>query len=157
MFKQTLIALVLCLAAVTVSGADGGPGHGWGDDIDWKTFTEGKAASAETGKPLMLIIHKSWCGACKALKPKFGASAEIAALAKSFVMVNVEDDEEPTDSQFSPDGGYIPRILYMSADGKVQPDVYNKEGSDKYKYYYSDAGSVKTGMENAVSHFKNDA
>ena len=52
---------------------------------------------------------------------------------------------------------FATRDCAAGADGKVQPDVYNKEGSDKYKYYYSDAGSVKTGMENAVSHFKTDA
>ena len=73
-------------------------------------------ASKASGPPLPCAPR---CGT--ALKPKFGASAEIAALAKSFVMVNVEDDEEPTDSQFSPDGGYIPRILYMSASRPAVP------------------------------------
>jgi protein-disulfide reductase (glutathione) len=48
----------------------------------------------------------------------------------------LEDDEEPADDAFKPDGGYIPRIFYLDPkDQKVRTDIYNKAGSDKYKYH----------------------
>eukprot|EP00729_Bicosta_minor_P000581 gene581-30140_t len=63
------------------------------------------------------------------------------------------DDEEPSGTEFSPDGGYIPRILFLNSAGDVQNEVYNKQGSDQYKYYYSDSGAVLKGMQDAAEHF----
>ncbi|KAJ8040226.1 Thioredoxin domain-containing protein 12 [Holothuria leucospilota] len=134
-FLLLLLSITLTISRVSSENR----GRGFGGNIDWKTLDDGLALAKESNKPLMLIIHKSWCGACKALKPKFASSLAIETMSNEFVMVNVEDDEEPTDRQFTPDGGYIPRILFLSPDGKVQTELKNKLGNPKYHYYYSDA------------------
>ena len=42
-----------------------GKGNGLGEHFNWVSLSEGLKLSNEQKKPLMLIIHKSWCGACR--------------------------------------------------------------------------------------------
>lgn len=105
----------------------------------------------------MVVIHKSWCGACKALGPKIASSEEIASLAPELVMVNVLDDEEPTGDlakEYSPDGGYIPRVLFVHPEGRVLPEFFNEGGNPKYKYFYADPAMLTNTMRRAIEWSK---
>lgn len=106
-----------------------------------------KAASEK--KPLMLLIHRTWCGACKSLRPKFASSKEIEQLAVNFVMVKSADESEFADEQFSPDGGYIPRILFFDDAGRHMEDIVQRE--DKYKYFHPDPSSIVKAMSQALA------
>ncbi len=47
----------------------------------------------------------------------------------------MQDDEEPAGAEYKPDGGYIPRIIYLEpSTGEPRTDIYNTQGSEKYKY-----------------------
>lgn len=66
----TAVALVgIVLADFDDSSEDGGVSagvdNGLGEHIDWSTLDDGLSRAKQENKPLMLIIHKSWCGACK--------------------------------------------------------------------------------------------
>lgn len=96
--------------------------NGWNDKIDWQPSLEATLSKVkESGKPGMIVIHKSWCGACKALKPKFAESSSIEQLSENFVMYNALDDDEPKGEEFKPDGGYIPRMVIF-----LKPFIFSK-------------------------------
>ncbi|KAK3089631.1 hypothetical protein FSP39_005211 [Pinctada imbricata] len=142
---DVLTSLVLFLVFLSCTLANE-LAKGWGDHIDWKTLDDGMYLSKEQNKPLMLVIHKSWCGACKALKPKFAESEKIKELSQHFIMVNAGDDDEPRDDQYTPDGGYIPRVLFLDPEGKVRKEYYNVDGNANYKYYYPMTEHIEKSM-----------
>lgn len=106
-FAKALFGLIFDRVQCTsLSGKD----NGFGNNYVWAGSLEsGLQIATHHQKPMMLIIHKSWCSACKNLKPKFAESADIQSLSKHFVMVNLVDEEEPRGIAFAPDGNYIPR------------------------------------------------
>lgn len=113
-----LLALLQLVLSAPYNGAEVSPSgedvHATWGPYSWQTLEAGKAESLRSGKPLLLLIWKTWCGACKSLRPKFAASSDIAAEAPGFVMVNVVDDEEPSDALYKPEGaGYSAlRLLF---------------------------------------------
>nr|XP_026500242.1 thioredoxin domain-containing protein 12-like [Vanessa tameamea] len=135
--------------------AQGGRDNGFGNSYVWAGSLEsGLQIATHHKKPVMVIIHKSWCSACKNLKPKFANSTEIQTLSKHFVMVNLLDEEEPKNHTYSPDGTYIPRILFISPKGSVDHDIYNEEGSSQHKYFYSRPEQIAKSMRKVLDKYK---
>ena len=50
----------------------------------------------------MVVIHKSWCGACKRLGPDFAATKEVTELSSEFVMIVRHDTRHLSFSRVHP-------------------------------------------------------
>ena len=125
------------------------PANGWGEGIAWRSFEEGQAEAKALGRPMMLVVWTSWCPNCRALKKPFSKNDEIRELSHQFVMVNVDQDELPMVSRIGPDGDYIPRVIFLDAEGEVDTAVLNSKRR-RSLYFYSPVDDVPAKMREAL-------
>uniref|UniRef100_A0AC34QPL5 Thioredoxin domain-containing protein n=1 Tax=Panagrolaimus sp. JU765 TaxID=591449 RepID=A0AC34QPL5_9BILA len=132
--------------------------NGFGDDIAWVKWEDAIETALEVNKPIFLLIHKTWCHACKALKKTMqqsNARKAFKKLSEYFVMVNAADDEEPFEEEYRPDGKYIPRLLFLDKNGDLISEIKNKKAEYKnYSYYYSSPADILNSMKDVLRHFE---
>lgn len=129
------------------------PAHGFGSDIAWETLEGGLARAQAEGRPLMMVVHADWCGRCKELRPVF-FDEKIATLSKDFVMVNVDQDAEPKSLQFTPDGKYVPRVMFIDPSTmQVDQELLNERRS-RTRYFYTPADDIAGVMKKALSKYE---
>jgi len=127
------------------------PANGWNDNVEWMSLAEGLRDARKSSRPIMTLIHMSWCAACKALKPQFAKSAEIGEMAKHFTMVLAGDSDEPKEAKFRPEGlkgGYYPRIIFLKPDGNRIEGI--KGPNEDYSAYFSKPAQIVGAMREAL-------
>jgi protein-disulfide reductase (glutathione) len=129
------------------------PAAGWNDAIAWRGLDEGLREAKQSGMPLMLVVHTDWCGNCQNLKPTF-AGNKLAQLSERFVMVHVDQDTQPEVTLYGPDGQYIPRVLFLDADGNVDPQLQNPN-RDHFRYFYTPHDDLVASMREALERHGN--
>ena len=94
---------------VTVSAAvDGGF---FGNQYEWRSFTDGMKEIAEKNKPGVVIIYKNWCGACRALGKRVSNDERLLEFSKRLVMILAADADEPEEEKWLP-GIFEKRCLF---------------------------------------------
>lgn len=140
--------VVFCLALVNLSSS--ADSNGFSSKVNWIEYED---AIQDTTKPSMIILHKSWCPACKNLKPKLSESFDFEKLSEKFSMVNAKENDPVHDmSKFNLDGGYIPRIFFLDSSGDLLEDIKNAKGNPEYKYFYYNAESVISSMKQVLDN-----
>jgi len=122
-----------------------------GAEIDWKEVGPGIRESSRTGKPVVMLFHASWCTSCKRYR-KVWHDAGVVAASRSFVMILVDVDKDPdANGAFSPDGTYVPRTIFYTAEGDVMPDVRGKDPEYPHTIDLDDPAELRTLMQKAAA------
>jgi protein-disulfide reductase (glutathione) len=116
-----LVAVPVAWAGATLNSAP------WNSaEIAWKDMRSGVKEASATGKTAMMVLHAEWCSACKKYREVF-KDPKIVTMSADYVMILVDVDKDPTtNGAFSPDGTYVPRTLFITADGDVRSDLVGK-------------------------------
>ncbi len=141
MFRLRNVAFALTLMMMSLmmlppAASAGAPNHAdlWnGAEINWQDIKSGVFEASQTGKPVVMVFHATWCSACKKYRSVFQDKAIIDA-AKDFVMILIDGDtEKEVNSAFSPDGTYVPRTIFLDAGGNIRSE-FKGQGDAKYPH-----------------------
>lgn len=121
-----------------------------GAEINWRAVGPGIREATQTGKPLIMLFHASWCTSCKRYRTVWKDPGVVAA-AKDFVMVLVDVDTEPdANGAFSPDGTYVPRTIFYTPEGDVMRDMSGKDPQYPHTIDLDDPAELRTLMQRAA-------
>ena len=124
-------ALLLLVPATAFAAADHADLFN-GAEINWRDSKTGIYEASKTGKPVIMVLHATWCSACKRYRAVFKDPGIVAA-SKDFIMILVDaDKEKEINGAFSPDGTYVPRTLFIDSEGNVSEKFTG--GDPKYPH-----------------------
>jgi thiol:disulfide interchange protein len=130
MLRSIACACVLVLAFSFSAAQARTPNHAdeWnGGEINWRDARSGIYESSQTGRPVIMVFHATWCSVCKRFREVFKDPA-IVAESRDFVMILVDADaEKEMNGAFSPDGAYVPRTLFIDSDGNVSDKLVSSD------------------------------
>lgn len=137
--------LCLCFASFSFAAPTKRAPIKWPDTIEWQDFESGQYVSAQTGKPMLILIYANWCTQCHALA-KAMHNQTFVDLTKRFVMVLADHDNKHDGVHvYTPKLTYVPRLLFMKPDGEFWTEMTS--GNQRYAYFYQ-AASLKTLIKN---------
>ncbi|KAG7500132.1 hypothetical protein JOB18_010046 [Solea senegalensis] len=166
MVKSVLSVILVLVAVSSVFGKKYIPksgkripqtlSKGWGDQLIWvQTYEEGLYISRTTNKPLMVLFHLTECPHCTALKKVFSEDKEIQRLLdEEFVILNLE--YETTDKHLSPDGQYVPRILFVDPSMTVRAEIVGPYKNRYYSYEPTDLKLLLNNLKKALKLLKTE-
>ncbi|MBN3275075.1 AGR2 protein, partial [Polyodon spathula] len=108
-----------------------------------------------TNKPVMVIHHLEDCPHSQALKQAFASNRKIQKMAdEDFILLNLVF--ETTDKHLSPDGQYVPRIIFVDPSLTIRADITGRYANRLYAYEPADINLLISNMEKAKKLLKTE-
>jgi thioredoxin-like negative regulator of GroEL len=128
-----LLFFALLVLAVPASARMPELANAWnGPEIAWRDMETGVKESVATGKPVLIVFHATWCQVCRHFRAVFKDQGIVAA-SRDLVMILVDVDKEPdVNGAFAPDGGYVPRTVFLNSEGDILHDL--QSANPQYRY-----------------------
>jgi protein-disulfide reductase (glutathione) len=129
----SLLLTLLFFTAVPASARAPAMAELWnGGEIAWKDMGAGVKTSVRTGKRVLMVFHATWCQVCRKFRRVF-KDRSIVEVSRDLVMILIDVDKHPdVNGAFSPDGGYVPRTVFIDSDGNILHDL--QSSNPKYRY-----------------------
>lgn len=146
MMAAALIAVFLLAGSTSVQA-----GGDWNEGgITWRGYAEGLAEAKKNGKPVVLVFFTEWCPHCTRYSGLFHEE-KVVSQSKNFVMIRLDKDKEgELSGKYAPDGEYIPRTFFLSANGDVMSSI--KAPREKYQHFFNpqQSGELLAAMDLAL-------
>lgn len=126
---------------------------GWNDSqLTWLDHARGLVEAKRTGKPMMVVVHTTWCPYCKQYRTLF-SDPKVVKAAQGLVLVMVDRDKEKAlaNGLGPPGQTYVPRTLFLTPDGVLMADVANGTGDRSHLVDYYDPDELLGLMAKAAA------
>ncbi|TNN45552.1 Anterior gradient protein 2 [Liparis tanakae] len=130
--------------------------RGWGDQLIWaQTYEEALYWARLRNKPLMVLFHLEDCPHSLEFKKVFSEDNGIQrTLDEDFIVLNLM--YETTDKHLSPDGQYVPRVIFVDPTMTVRADIIGRYSNRMYAYEPADLKLFKSNIEKAKKLLKSE-
>lgn len=127
-YMMSILASVALVGAATLAQARAPEAAGaWnGAEINWRDIKTGIREASQSGRPVVMVFHAPWCSSCKRYREVFKDNGIVEA-ARDFVMILIDADADKyANGAFAPDGTYVPRTIFLTAEGDIRTDLTGK-------------------------------
>jgi thioredoxin-like negative regulator of GroEL len=152
------LLFALVLAAAPASARPPELADAWnGAEIVWHDMASGVKESMRTGRPALMVFHATWCSICRHFRAVFKDPAVVEA-SRSLVMILIDVDKQPDlNGAFAPDGGYVPRTVFVDSEGNIYHDLQSANPQYRYSADVDGPEELLSLMKKAAAHVIKDA
>lgn len=152
-WAATLVIVALAMVVLTMAEAEPAlAAIEFKGPIQWQDWDAGLKQATAKGKPILVLMHTDACPKCTLLGHVFNNNKDVQKLAKSMVLVHIDGGRAPMPlmQRFARFGSYVPKIVFLKADGTPMDQITSGNGNFPYYFQPSRPEGLLSAMQRAV-------